>query len=208
MVTLSFMFMMTTPLLHCIVAEIQCEDEKLCEANLEMKDFVFDTKEATLHVVPNRVLKTVYINDILDSAGSASIIDFEVTTTLQDYGYEFIHLNGKQLSNSYLRGKYIPLVSGEDLVEGKYERPYKGKWENGNYFYRPYYNQKEVSKGKFRCLSQPGIHVKCSVVETKIIHRIPYKTVFRNKVANCYCKGDGVLRRYDGHSFRLIVSEV
>ena len=145
------MIMLTTSLLHCTVAEILCEDEKLCEDNLKVKDFVFDTKQATLNVVPDRVLKTVYINDLVDSAGSASIIDFEVAATLLDGGYEFVHLKGKQLRNSYLRHKYVPVVSSEDLVEGRYERPYLNvRCENGNYFFRPPgFHPHEVSKAKF-----------------------------------------------------------
>ena len=210
MVTLTFVVMLTTSSLHCIVAEILCEDEKLCEDNLKVKDFVFDTKQATLNVVPDRVLKTVYINDLVDSAGSASIVDFGVATTPLDRGYEFVHLKGKQLPNSYLRYKYIPVVSSEDLVEGRYERPYSNvRLENRNYFSRsPDFHPNEVSKAKFRCGSQPGIHLKCSVVQTKIIHRIPYKAVFTHKVANCSCTGEGVLKRYDGYSFRLKVSKV
>ena len=210
MVILTFVVMLTTSLLHCIVAEILCEDEKLCEDNLKVKDFVFDTKQATLNVVRDRVLKTVYINDLVGSAGSASIVDFEVATTPLDRGYEFVHLKGKQLPNSDLGRIYVPLVSNEDLVEGRYEPPYSnGRWENRNYFFRPPdFPPNEVSKAKFRCGSQPGIHLKCSVVQTKIIYRIPYKVVFTHKVANCSCKGEGVLKRYDGYSFRLKVSKV
>lgn len=210
MVILTFVVMLTTSLLHCIVAEILCEDEKLCEDNLKVKDFVFDTKQATLNVVRDRVLKTVYINDLVGSAGSASIVDFEVATTLLDHGYEFVHLKGKQLPNSYLRRMHVPVVSSEDLVEGRYEHPYSNvRWENRNYFFRSYdFQSNGVSKAKFRCGSQPGIHLKCSVVQTKIIYRIPYKVVFTHKVANCSCKSEGVLKRYDGYSFRLKVSKV